>query len=194
MGYVKRVPTLLRQALQTEMSRFGGAQVKINLWEEVCEIGGSSFIRWYHEANNRWDVTYEWPHRIRKLDALFEHNRQGLINRLILLEDVRLLRDLASAAVRCGQLVVVMKIIVIFEQFKLDYWRCSWATHTLEEAVDERQWEIVSYLLDKGFSVSGRYLRILSDPPGEDYMKFKELREERRFIRVHYYGKEFPEN
>lgn len=167
MSYLSRIPSGLRHSLSRSTANWVYQRPENNLifqfnWEYVCSCGSSRLVLWYYHYLHADDLgprrNYPWPDYQRNLNHLFEWDSAKLIERLLELNDLRMHRDLATAAVREGKIVLFKRILDIFEDRKLQYWYSKWGCRIFLEIIGQNKWELVRYLLARGFRVYGYVL------------------------------------
>ncbi len=191
MSYFSRIPSGLRQFLSRGTERWVFRRPENNIifqlnWEFVCACGSARLILWYYHFLHTDDLgprrNYPWPDYQRNLIHLFEWNSAKLIERFLELNDLRLLRDLATAAVREDKIVLFKRILDIFEDQKLQYWYSRWGCRIFLEIVGLSKWDLVKYLLARGFRIYGFVLG--RDITAEQLTEYMTLEREHYNIRT----------
>lgn len=120
-----------------------------------------NLIKWYYlRQRSSGKFSYTFPCG-RNMDKLFEWNSQKLIEWFISDKNIRLLRDLVASAARLGQLDLVKRIFDIFDEMKLGYAYTEWQGFITYDVVEAEEWDVLAYLLSKGFYMSGQGAQIM---------------------------------
>lgn len=193
--YFRRLPAGLRDSLRRGHWRIGlsGGNKTDHVayvWEMICGCGSAKLVLWYHEHTE--NLGFRWPNHSRRLDRLFEWDSTKLIERIFATGNNRLIRDLASAALRNIDRDTVIRAVILFDHRKFEAHRSTWGIYMIEEAIDSQLWSVAASLLSKGYHATGQFVQILRDDP-ERFTKYRQL------IADHYMGNndndiEFPED
>lgn len=145
-----------------------------HVWLNICKCEMPNLIKWYYLRHRFSDFRYN-PLDDRIMDSLFEWNSEKLIGWFLRSGDIRLLRDLASAAVRTGHLDLVKQILAIFDRDSPGYIATKWSSNVTSDAAEESQWDTLTYLVSRGFYMDEKARSIIELHMGDNYVKYVEI-------------------